>query len=129
MRVENLNLIVTMFGQVLQRVFTSSILLLATFWECHKLSPEAEQQDDTASSEAGENLAAWILDQLALLQFCRSRMNAYSDLLAEVYTWAARSKKVCLYHKSVKLYTGLFCLLSGICTIHQRRGSLWFIKH
>ena len=76
---------------MLQRIFTSSILLLAAIWESHKLSAEALNQDSPANND---RLAVWVLDQLSLLQFCRSRLNVYSDLLAEVYTVAARSREV-----------------------------------
>lgn len=87
------------FMQMLQKAFTTGIVLLSCFWDTQKASPSAiaEPTDpiipQSMNPENGR-LAAWVLEQLSLLQFCRSKLNSYSDLLANVYTIAAKSTEV-----------------------------------
>ena len=81
--------------QVLQRIFTSCVILLTAVWSSQKsVQSDAEGQLSPSADDSAARGAAWILHQLALLQFCRFRLTAYSDLLSDVYTLVAHSAEV-----------------------------------
>jgi hypothetical protein len=79
-------------GQMTNRVFIASVALLSAFWEAG--ATPGDQAGGGSGGSEQDMLSAWILGQLARLQFCRMRLTAYSDLLKAVLATCARSQQV-----------------------------------
>ncbi|KAK9841030.1 hypothetical protein WJX81_006565 [Elliptochloris bilobata] len=75
--------------QVLDRAFSSAVVLLGAFWAVAVARPGVLRNRPQPPSP--DEVAVRALDCLAHLQFCRMRLSAYSALLQAVLTAAAGS--------------------------------------
>jgi len=83
--------------QMTNRMFLTGVTLLSAFWKAGRGAGESSAEgagEKTGQGPEGALLSAWILAQLARLQFCRTRLPAYSELLKGVLPAVACSKQV-----------------------------------